>query len=159
MTKTTNIPFGAVVEQSMESASVGKARARKTCEAPGCTLRALYNIPGQRGARFCNEHKEDGMVNANRRKCEHPGCTSTPYYNDPGNPTHPSFLQPHTITLSRDTRPLVSRTLTHNTHTYKTCIPAVWFHRRRHYSRPQASLLPRTQARRHDGCGIQAMRA
>ena len=65
----------------------------KTCEHPDCATRPNYNQPGQTKARFCANHKHDGMVDVVSNTCEHPDCTTRPRYNIPGQ--HASWCNSH----------------------------------------------------------------
>ncbi len=52
------------------------------CET--CGIRASFNIEGLKWGRFCNIHKELGMVNTIDKKCEKQGCKSRPNFNYKG---------------------------------------------------------------------------
>lgn len=52
-----------------------------SCIHPGCKTRASFSIKGQ-PARYCAEHKLNGMIN--RNSCEHEGCGKYAGYNNPG---------------------------------------------------------------------------
>jgi len=55
----------------------------KKCEHDECTKQSSYNTKGSK-ARFCAEHKKDGMVNVRSKQCEHDGCTIHPNFNIKG---------------------------------------------------------------------------
>ena len=36
---------------------------KKECEHAGCSTKAVFNFEGEKGGRFCAQHKLEGMVN------------------------------------------------------------------------------------------------
>jgi len=56
----------------------------KTCEHDGCKTRPNYNYPDKKVAKFCVNHKMEGMVDVKHKPCEHDGCKKQPTYNHPG---------------------------------------------------------------------------
>ena len=46
-----------------------------------CTKVSVFNLPGTKKGRFCNEHKEDGMINIISLKCNYESCQTQPCYN------------------------------------------------------------------------------
>jgi hypothetical protein len=53
---------------------------KKICEKEGCNTRATFNFKGQT-KRFCNKHKEIGMINVVTKKCENTDCDRIAIYN------------------------------------------------------------------------------
>lgn len=56
---------------------------RKTkifCAAPGCGVRAAFNLERGMPPRFCTSHKAPCMVNVCARQCHHPGCVRQALY-------------------------------------------------------------------------------
>lgn len=39
----------------------------RQCARPSCFTRPAFNFPGQQKGVFCNKHKENGMVNVDRK--------------------------------------------------------------------------------------------
>ena len=56
----------------------------KRCEYDGCKTSPTYNIEGEKQARFCVIHKEDGMIDVVSKRCEYDGCETRPHYNIDG---------------------------------------------------------------------------
>jgi hypothetical protein len=46
----------------------------KKCEHEGCNTQPIFNIEESKSARFCSEHKLEGMVDIYNKTCEHKGC-------------------------------------------------------------------------------------
>jgi hypothetical protein len=46
----------------------------KTCEFEDCDTRPVYNFKGEKKARFCLNHKQDGMVDIKSKTCESEWC-------------------------------------------------------------------------------------
>ena len=54
------------------------------CNYSGCKIKnAVYDISGGKG-RFCNEHKEPGMIDVKNKRCEFDGCDVQPTYDISG---------------------------------------------------------------------------
>ena len=53
----------------------------RKCKHPGCAKRPSFNREGEK-ARFCGDHKEDGMVNVKNKRCEM--CDKRPNFNMEG---------------------------------------------------------------------------
>jgi len=68
----------------------------KKCEHHDCSKIPVYNSPGESKARFCNEHKLEGMVDVKHKRCEHLGCETRPNYNLPGE-TKARFCSEHKL--------------------------------------------------------------
>ena len=47
-------------------------------------VQATYNFPGLKGAKYCNEHKKEGMMNVRKQYCKDNKCTKQPKYNKKG---------------------------------------------------------------------------
>ena len=63
---------------------------RKTtrhCEHAECNKQPFFNHEGETTARFCGEHKEDGMVNVKSKTCENVNCKKIPVFNHEGETT------------------------------------------------------------------------
>ena len=58
-----------------------KQRNNKKCQF--CDKQPCFNLPGNTEGIFCNDHKEEGMINVIQKNCEHEGCTKQPCYNLP----------------------------------------------------------------------------
>ena len=46
---------------------------KKECEHAGCSTKAVFNFEGEKGGRFCAQHKLEGMVNMVVAKPANPG--------------------------------------------------------------------------------------
>ena len=55
----------------------------KMCEHTGCMKHPNFNVQGNKAAKFCSEHKEEGMVDVKHKRCEHLGCMKQPNFNVP----------------------------------------------------------------------------
>mmetsp|Transcript_52041 Transcript_52041/g.89585 ORF Transcript_52041/g.89585 Transcript_52041/m.89585 type:complete len:121 (+) Transcript_52041:162-524(+) len=44
------------------------------CEHEGCTKNPNFNNEGEGRGRFCEEHRQQGMVDVEPKKCEHARC-------------------------------------------------------------------------------------
>jgi len=53
-----------------------------TCKSAGCTNKPQFSDKGRR-PKFCNEHKNKGMVFSKftKKKCRHPSCSKVPSFN------------------------------------------------------------------------------
>lgn len=68
---------------------VGKGGAKpsykkymKKCEQQDCGVQANFNTPGEKKARFCASHKDEGMKNVHERaRCGVDMCQKHPYFN------------------------------------------------------------------------------
>jgi hypothetical protein len=54
---------------------------KNTCITYGCMKLPNYNSPSQTKALYCNDHKQENMINVKCKRCIHDGCTTIPYYN------------------------------------------------------------------------------
>ena len=54
------------------------------CEFTGCRTRPCFNIPEETKGIFCYYHKQDGMVNVQRKRCIDITCNRYAYYSLPG---------------------------------------------------------------------------
>ena len=61
------------------SATTTKKNFCETCGKIAC-----FNIDGLTWGRFCDKHKEPGMVDVKHKTCIHPGCKTQPTYNKEG---------------------------------------------------------------------------
>jgi hypothetical protein len=52
----------------------------KTCEEKGCRIIPYYNNPGQKRGRFCNDHKQQNMINVVNKICENSECNIVANY-------------------------------------------------------------------------------
>ena len=50
----------------------------KRCEYDGCVKQPAYNIEGEKQARFCVIHKEDGMIDVKHKRCKTHLCYTRP---------------------------------------------------------------------------------
>ena len=55
------------------------ARCRPECSGANCTTRPSFGMDGQK-ARFCKDHKLDGMIDVAHARCEHASCTKRPKF-------------------------------------------------------------------------------
>jgi hypothetical protein len=51
------------------------------CQEGNCKSRPNFNYEGELQAKFCNSHKEEGMIDIKNKTCEYPGCKTIPIYN------------------------------------------------------------------------------
>ncbi|CAM9780196.1 unnamed protein product [Chrysoparadoxa australica] len=57
----------------------------RKCQQDGCEVTAHYNTPGQKGAKFCGQHKGPDMRRTSvPAKCKIPGCDTQPSFGVPG---------------------------------------------------------------------------
>lgn len=66
----------------------------RLCREGNCKTIPNYNYEGERIARFCNSHKEIGMIDVISKKCEHDGCQKQPKFNYIGE-SRPRFCSSH----------------------------------------------------------------
>lgn len=69
-----------------------KSRRRKRCQYDGCTKSPSFNYDGIKVAKYCNAHKEPGMINVTRRLCRL--CTVSASFNYP-NKTRSEYCARH----------------------------------------------------------------
>jgi len=66
------------------------------CEASDCAKWPSFNAFGEKKARFCGAHKEDGMVDVmNKRWCLEDGCSKRPAFNVEGE--KPEYCSMHKL--------------------------------------------------------------
>jgi hypothetical protein len=53
----------------------------KKCEFKGCTKHPVFNLSGEKQAKYCETHKENNMINIKSKKCEFEGCIKQPAFN------------------------------------------------------------------------------
>jgi hypothetical protein len=66
----------------------------RTCEKEGCNSTPGFNYKGETRRRFCEKHKEDGMVNVKTKSCIEENCSIIPSYNFEGE-NKPLFCNIH----------------------------------------------------------------
>ena len=62
------------------------ASTKVKCRENGCETRPCYNYPNEKGLRYCNAHKLEGMVykpKLYKKTCEYAECDKAPSYNFP----------------------------------------------------------------------------
>jgi len=76
----------------------------RQCARPSCFTRPAFNFPGQQKGVFCNKHKENGMVNVDRKDLPEGGakpcvcclCSQKPLAAPSCLPCHASVDEPKT---------------------------------------------------------------
>ncbi|CAM9732468.1 unnamed protein product, partial [Scytosiphon promiscuus] len=53
--------------------------SHRRCEHTGCTKWPLYAFEGEK-AKYCSQHKDEGMVDVRSRRCQEPSCTRQPSF-------------------------------------------------------------------------------
>ncbi|CBJ29373.1 EsV-1-7 [Ectocarpus siliculosus] len=53
--------------------------SHRRCEHSGCTKWPLYAFEGEK-AKYCSQHKDEGMVDVRSRRCQEPSCTRQPSF-------------------------------------------------------------------------------
>jgi len=53
------------------------------CIEEGCCTRCNYNLPTEKVALYCREHKKNNMINVKDKRCINFGCFKIPSYNLP----------------------------------------------------------------------------
>ncbi|CAM9296525.1 unnamed protein product, partial [Sphacelaria rigidula] len=53
--------------------------SHRRCEFAGCTKWPLYAFEGEK-AKYCSQHKDEGMVDVRSRRCQEPSCTRQPSF-------------------------------------------------------------------------------
>jgi hypothetical protein len=66
------------------------------CTHEGCNKSPTFNYENETKAKYCSEHKKDGMVNVKSKRCELEGCNSIPTFNIKGG--KPQFCVKHKTT-------------------------------------------------------------
>lgn len=56
----------------------------RRCAAEGCNKYPAFNIPGENTARYCGDHRQQGMIDVHNKRCNFEGCTKRPTFNYPG---------------------------------------------------------------------------
>jgi hypothetical protein len=56
----------------------------RPCEYEDCKIRPIFNFKTEKQGRFCNKHKQSGMVDIINNRCEYEGCEMSPTYNYKG---------------------------------------------------------------------------
>ena len=68
----------------------------KICEFKDCETRPNFNYRGETKARFCSEHKLDGMFDIKHKRCEREDCEKHPFCNYRGE-TKARFCSEHKL--------------------------------------------------------------
>lgn len=70
----------------------------RRCAAEGCNKYPAFNTPGENTARFCGDHRQQGMIDVHNKRCAFEGCQKRPTFNYVGVPhlpgRHHSSLDP-----------------------------------------------------------------
>eukprot|EP00752_Nemacystus_decipiens_P003145 g2912.t1 len=53
--------------------------SHRRCEHSGCSKWPLYAFEGEK-AKYCSQHKDEGMVDVRSRRCQEPSCTRQPSF-------------------------------------------------------------------------------
>lgn len=59
-------------------------KSRRLCRHEDCNLHACFNLEGCKGGRYCNSHKQPGMVDVRSKRCAQAGCTTQASFNHSG---------------------------------------------------------------------------
>ncbi len=51
------------------------------CQAINCNLNPTFNFLGESQAKFCSNHKKEGMINVVNKSCQYPECKTIPVFN------------------------------------------------------------------------------
>lgn len=53
----------------------------RRCAAEGCNKYPAFNLPGENTARFCGDHRQQGMIDVHNKRCAFEGCQKRPTFN------------------------------------------------------------------------------
>ena len=53
----------------------------KICQGDNCKIRSSFNFEGEKQSKFCNSHKENGMIIVVSKICEYQGCKTISNFN------------------------------------------------------------------------------
>lgn len=56
----------------------------RRCAADGCNKYPAFNVPGENTARYCGDHRQQGMIDVHNKRCNFEGCIKRPTFNYPG---------------------------------------------------------------------------
>ena len=66
----------------VESMQITKpAKKGRICVEDKCSIRAVYNIMGERKGVYCSTHKKPDMINVIHKKCIEYGCLTRAQFN------------------------------------------------------------------------------
>jgi hypothetical protein len=51
------------------------------CQFPGCKTQPVFNLSGEKKAKYCAKHKTEDMIDIYNKTCQFPDCKTRPNYN------------------------------------------------------------------------------